>query len=460
MVDENSQLKLVCIGVVAFDKPTATDIIQVYPTERLAFEDGDVPNSKEDMETDVVDISGVPFKAKVVRTAVITAKWFPDGDDGRQTAPDVINGETVKIYRYSDSVDYYWKTMFREPNLRRLEHVVHAYSDLKTGRDIFGLDSSYGTIFSTKDKYIKIWTSLSDEEKFNYEFKIDTQSSYYLMTDNIGNKFGFISEEEKIYLENSAGSFIEAVKDSIEINSGDIVKVVTGHVLINGVEDVNINTSSSTLTASGNSVINSPNVRINTSNFNVGGGGDGGSLFRSSAVVDEIPSNKIGLNDEEVTAYLENSDGSYIRAIREDINIHANKNILISTPCENANSINDEKLVIMVPTVEIGNKDLEDLPFRLQVFGDIIANRIFIMPDDGIEDLEDPLNFSNLPDSPVSLQQTIVNLSNKLNSFTSEVSTVNDSIDNFTTNISLINDKINELFLEIDLIKIRIASLP
>lgn len=223
MDSDESQLKLFGIGVVAFDKPVGTDIIQVYPTEHLTFEEGDVPNKKEDMETEVVDISGVPFKGKVVRKAIMTAKWFPDGDDGRQTAPDVVSGETVKIYRYGDSIEYFWKTIFREPKLRRLEHVVFAFCDLKSGREQFELDSSYGICFSTKKKFLNFWTSMSDGEKFKYEFKFDTKAGTFEVFDNIGNKFGFNSADEDIYMENASGTVLRAVKNKVEINVAETI---------------------------------------------------------------------------------------------------------------------------------------------------------------------------------------------------------------------------------------------
>lgn len=93
---DSSKLKTYCIGIVAITKPVGTDKVMVYPAEKLTLEDGKVDEISENMEVSVVDVSGVSYKAKVNRTAMIEARWFADGADGRQTAPDVVNGETVR----------------------------------------------------------------------------------------------------------------------------------------------------------------------------------------------------------------------------------------------------------------------------------------------------------------------------------------------------------------------------
>lgn len=230
-MEQDAGLKLVFIGVVAVDKKPSEELIKVYPVERLSFEVGDIKDEDVETEAVAVNIDGVSAKATIKRNSVMEiSKWFPNGDDGRQTPPDVVNGETVKVYRFRDSEVYFWSTMFREVKLRRLEHVAYAFSNLEKGRNAFGLDSSYGNIFSTRDKYIKIWTSTSNGEKYKYEFKIDTERSLYYMVDNIKNGFGFESEQTRVWMQNASKTIIELVKEVINGNAGDRITWTAGRV--------------------------------------------------------------------------------------------------------------------------------------------------------------------------------------------------------------------------------------
>ncbi len=220
---DDSNLRTYCLGIVAVTKPQGTDIIKVYPVERLTLEEGKIDEIKEDMKTTIVDIEGIPHTAEAKRTVMLEARWFADGADGRQTPPDVVDGETVRIYRYSNSEVFYWKTMFREPNLRRLEHVVHAYSNLKEGRESFDLDSSYGSVFSTKDKVIRFWTSNSDGETFKYELVMDARSGAVRLQDNVGNSVGINSGDSEVFIKNADGSDVTVQGSTISLNAKTIV---------------------------------------------------------------------------------------------------------------------------------------------------------------------------------------------------------------------------------------------
>lgn len=210
------------LGVVAVTKEDNVDTIMFFPAEKLNFEYGKVDEIKDEIDVEVKDIKGNTIKAKVERKAMMSARWFQDGSDGRQTAPDVVSGETVQIYRFKDSKTFYWKTIMREPGLRRLEHVVYAYSNLASGREKFEEDSSYGNKWSTKDGLVIMWTSQSNGEAFAYNFKIDTKASTWSMWDNTGNGFGIESNQAQVYMRTSSGAFIEITgsKGSMGLSGG------------------------------------------------------------------------------------------------------------------------------------------------------------------------------------------------------------------------------------------------
>ena len=216
-----SKLRLYTIAVVSEDKKEGSDVIRWYSPELLSLEQGDPNKNTEDKTSALPDIDGVTQSFKGKRESEGFAKWMPNGCDNKVTSPDVIAGESVKIYRYANSKEFFWTTVFREPQLRRKEHVVHAYGNIASGREAWDMSSSYGQMWSTKDKKILFWTSQSDGEAFKYQFLIDTKNYNYSISDNVGNALGLESNSTRVYIRNSAGSFIEVDQSIIRMTCGD-----------------------------------------------------------------------------------------------------------------------------------------------------------------------------------------------------------------------------------------------
>lgn len=343
-MSEESGLKTYCIGIVTKNKPVGTDIIEFYPSEKLSFEDGKVDEIKEEKSSATPNINGVTHQAKSERSAVMEARWFPDGNDGRQTAPDVVNGETVRIYRYADSETYYWNTMLREPNLRRLEHVVTAYSNLKSGRKPFGVESSYGWLFSTLDKKVRIWTSQSDGESFSYELLIDTKENTVRLKDNVGNEFGINSEEKIVFLKNADNSQVVLNGSKIETSSSESISETTGSKVINAPGGINItapNVSTSGamdvaggLSAGGVSTSGSVSAggSIQGSSVIIGGGGGG---MRTTGVEEPPVDVKVSLDKHQEEIDILNDQ---VRILQEEVLTLQEDNRLIK---ENFNNLSD-----------------------------------------------------------------------------------------------------------------------
>jgi hypothetical protein len=203
-----SQWRLDMIGVVAVAKPEGSWEVEFYPSERLPMEDGDV-NATKDISAVVKDLKGNSNTSSGERKSKLTAVWIPGGADGRQTPPDVQPGEMLEIWRFADSERYFWKTYKNNPTLRRLEHVVYAYSNLTAFGVKMSAESSYGYCFSTLNKLMSIWTSKSDGEAFKYDFQFDTKNSKFKVGDDVDNLFAINSSEDEVYLQNSPGSYLK-----------------------------------------------------------------------------------------------------------------------------------------------------------------------------------------------------------------------------------------------------------
>lgn len=185
--DRESRLKLYSLGIVIETKPRGTDYIEVSPIEDLPFADGLIADIKYKYDVTLPDAQGIARSSKIQGNNQLKAKWIPHGHSNRMTAPDVVKNETVIIFRYADTDEYYWTTVFREPNIRRLETVLYAYGDIPSGLIPFDKDSSYWCEVSTHDKYIHVHTAKSDGEPYEYDVKIDTATGYVLVKDDIGN---------------------------------------------------------------------------------------------------------------------------------------------------------------------------------------------------------------------------------------------------------------------------------
>lgn len=167
-----SEFVFYSLGIVVKDKDRWKDDIQAYPSEELPFASG--------------SISGASYKTGGKN--VISAIWVPMGQSNRMTSPNVVAGEHVMLYRFADSDEYYWDTMFREPELRRLETVLYAYGNLKAKGKAFNKeDSSYYFEVSTHDGHIHLHTTKSNGEKVGYDIMVSTKESHIIIKDTLDN---------------------------------------------------------------------------------------------------------------------------------------------------------------------------------------------------------------------------------------------------------------------------------
>ena len=194
---ETSKFTLYSLGIVAKDKPTSTDTITVMPIEHINDTVGDV-NDTSDYESNSVNHKQVPSKSKAVSKNTITANWISLGSSNRISSPDVIAGETVLIYTYADTNEYYWTTYLREPSIRRLEKVLYGYSNLSSGArsENFGRDTSYWLEVDTMNKYVKLHTSDNDGEFTTYDIRINTKEGSLDIKDGVGNSIVMDSAED------------------------------------------------------------------------------------------------------------------------------------------------------------------------------------------------------------------------------------------------------------------------
>lgn len=259
---EKSLLKIYSLGIVVETKPPGTDIILVTPIENLNIqESGPIKDKKYKSEGKLKDITSVNFQSEINSRNYLRAKWLPLSNSNRMTAPDVVANETVILFKYQNVDEYYWTTIFREPELRRLETVNYSYSNLRSGITAFNKTTSYWFEVDTRNKKIHLHTSMNDNEYTEYDIDIDTKNGILYITDKKGNIIKLNSKEDKILVNTNNDVTINTAK-TINIITGTTVNIVAGNsinitapnIVMNGdiTTNGNINASGAIIDQGGN----------------------------------------------------------------------------------------------------------------------------------------------------------------------------------------------------------------
>lgn len=242
-----SGLRHYSLGIVVEDKAEGTDYAKICPIEELPLVNGLLKDATFDYDVDLPDASGVKRKSTLSGDAAIVAKWLPFSEGNRMTAPDVCEGETVIIWRYADTQEFSWSTIFREPKIRRQETVCFALSNLKERLVAFDKDTSYWSEWSTMHKYVKIHTSDNDGELTTYDTIIDTLNGSHTTEDGHGNFVKIDSATDTITIK-SVGRIIVIGTKSINIASdGPVTVEAGGTATVNAKGDTTVNSESKTV---------------------------------------------------------------------------------------------------------------------------------------------------------------------------------------------------------------------
>lgn len=248
-----SQLKLYSLGKVGANKVLGSQDIEVIPTETLPMLDGELTDNQTTVTSKGTDSQGNAYSLSLNTTATLKATWINLDNTNRTTAPDVRRGENVLIWQFADQDKYYWSTGIATPNLRKLETVIHAYSDTQDESATSGPDTTYYFEVSTHRGIVHMHTSKSNNEPFVYDFQLNAAEGSWVFQDDIGNYVSMDSKNVRIEMKNSDGSWIDMNHKVIDITAPDTVNITaqTGNVNISAGTDVTINAASNITSKAG-----------------------------------------------------------------------------------------------------------------------------------------------------------------------------------------------------------------
>lgn len=240
-----SFFKRYSFGVVAKNKPLDSHEIEVVPMEVTPSLSGELTDNATNYDAGGKNADGGAFNVSLPTTASVKATWWPGNDTNRISSPDVRRGEIVTLFRMADSDEFWWETAKRdkEGKLRRLETVIHSYSNNSQEDVANDANSTYYTEVSTHKKHVTLHTSKNDGEPFAYDIQINAKDGVVIIQDDDDNYIFMDSKNRRIKMHNADNSLID-------LNRKDI--------LIEAVDSVTINTKVYKLNASTSNSIKSP----------------------------------------------------------------------------------------------------------------------------------------------------------------------------------------------------------
>lgn len=284
-MSDQSKLRFFSVAIVLHDKELKSDYIYCSAMEQMSLSEGKLNEVEIKRETTLPDREGVSHTTETVSNLKIKAKWIPFSDPNRITAPDVIKNETVLLWKYADTDDFYWCTMFREPKLRRLETVLWAFGNIPKFGEAWDKATSYWMEWSTHEKRVQIHTADNDGEVTTYDIIIDSGNGSVTITDGPGNMFQLNTNQNEVLMKTAEDAHI----------------TITGRNILTDCDQYVINCKTLEINASDSVTINSPQTTVN-GNFTVTGQTNMKSLSADGAII--LTGGPITANGEDLTVDL------------------------------------------------------------------------------------------------------------------------------------------------------------
>lgn len=226
-IETRSNLQFRSLGIVAVNKTRDTTEIEVYPIEI-------VPDLADDLVTDTEEVirQGVGyFEEKIYTTTIkrgstIPATWL--GETNRATSPDVRRGEQVRLFQLGDSDEWFWTSLGRDDDLRRLETVVFTVNANPENTDAKpSPDNTYSMEWSAHDKHITLRTSMANGEHCSYVAQFNLADGRYVVEDSEENHIMMDTKNTHIQLWNKDESYLSLNKKAIVMQSKDTIHLET-----------------------------------------------------------------------------------------------------------------------------------------------------------------------------------------------------------------------------------------
>lgn len=195
------------IGRAAEDLPDNSTSLKIIVPQLSPAASGGVAASRTESIISTESPDGVTTQTKATTSNTITAVYI--GLSNFKYPPTVRKGEQVMVYQFGDSDQYYWRSMGRDPELRKLEVLRIEVSDKTDTRAALTDSNTYFFEMDTKVGHVKLQTAKTNNEAVRYSLHLNGKEGLLDLKDDIGNLIHFDSQKPQIRVSNKDGSVLD-----------------------------------------------------------------------------------------------------------------------------------------------------------------------------------------------------------------------------------------------------------
>jgi len=204
-MENNSGFRRIAIGIAAEHLKPDSLYLLVHVLELVSNIDVMYKDEEEDTLTKAMNmVAGEELK----REATIKCRYYNKGSN-QISAPTVRRGETIEVYQYADSNQYYWRTSFYENDLRAREVAVTTWSnipkDIDDEKHLESVTKENSVWFKVDNvsKKIHFHTPKNDKEPLEWDIEIDRKKGILNIKNDGGDSLtmsaGVIHGKTKVF---------------------------------------------------------------------------------------------------------------------------------------------------------------------------------------------------------------------------------------------------------------------
>lgn len=224
---QQSLFKIYSLGQVVKDIKEDSQYIDVFPVELHPGKTGEL-SIPEINNTSISDINKTVETIIVAKTTTIKAKWLAIGTPNKLEPPTVCKGETVLLFRYADTDNFFWSTIYNELHLRKREKhtmILSNKESIADGQTQEVLEKSYYITYDTINKFIRLHTDDSDGEFCTYDIEINTKDGFLTVIDGLENEITLDSTLDKLYIKTNKDILTETDNHTRNVTTDETVDI-------------------------------------------------------------------------------------------------------------------------------------------------------------------------------------------------------------------------------------------
>jgi hypothetical protein len=320
-----SVFRLYSIGTAAENMEFGKRTLEVWPSEQMPAVDGDVTTNQTNISTEGTDAQGQKYTQNINAGNVIEAEWL--SYNSNRPFPSLIRrGEKVKIWRNSDTDQFYWTEMGTDIRYRRGDiYTIACISTIVNDDDPISHENSYWFELDSLNGVIRLSTTALNNEACKYLFEFMTREGTFQLSDSIGNYLKLESVDQRWTIMNAA-------ETSLIMDGADTTLTMTGKYTVNAQDclfnitndftieattktenirnEFSLNTVTATMKADTNYTVNSASITLNgpLSSFGFGGGA-GSAKFQGTMDIEGTTTVQGDLNNNGIKVTGHNHQG-------------------------------------------------------------------------------------------------------------------------------------------------------